>query len=396
MGACKHLRHTRNNSPVTAQLTNQSRSVVFLGTAHDNGGTSILASNLATAMRRQGHHVEEWYLFGSDGDLPPGGRVFVSGKRSRSPLVLLGLLARVFRALRRQKPDVLYGLQPVSNILAGVLGGLAGIRHRVPTYHGPREWVTPLFMTLDDVVNWFGFYTEKIACARNVADSLGRKDMAIVVNGHDVPKIFPHAEARAALGLPPDSIVLGQIGRLSHQKNQGFSLELMMRLPDARLVLVGIGPDEAELRARIAGSGLADRVRIIPSIAHDRIGLFYSAVDLVLFPSRYEGLSLAAIEAIHAGVPPLCSDIASFRELFAGSQLLAAKLLLPLSDQPAWLERIRDVLSNQGSSKEIGAELARLSPAYRFDVMAEQYQRLVDQWDAPPQRALREAIHSGA
>jgi len=62
---------------VTAQLSNRPRSIVFLGTAHDNGGTSILASNLAGAMRARGHHVEEWYLFGSDGDAPPDARIFL-------------------------------------------------------------------------------------------------------------------------------------------------------------------------------------------------------------------------------------------------------------------------------------------------------------------------------
>ena len=76
------------------------------------------------------------------------------------------------------------------------------------------------------------------------------------------------------------------------------------------------------VRAQISAAGISERVRIIPAIANERIGLFYSAVDLVLFPSRFEGLSLAAIEAIHAGVPVLCSDIPSFLEMFAGSPLL--------------------------------------------------------------------------
>lgn len=378
-----------------SQHVHRPLSIVFLGTAHDNGGTSILASSLARAMRSQGHRVEEWYLFGSDGDLPPGARLFMSGKRSHSPFVLAGLMARVLLALRRHKPDVLYGLQPLSNILVGVLGSVAGVRHRVPTYHGPREWVTPLFMTLDDIVNWFGFYTQKIACAKNVAASFGRKDMAVVVNGHDVPKIQPRAEARAALGLSPDGVILGQIGRLSYQKNQGFSLELMTRLPDARLILVGIGPDEASLRSQIASAALEDRVRIIPSLAHDRIGLFYSAIDLVLFPSRYEGLSLAGIEAIHAGVPPLCTDIASFREMFAASPLLTTQLLLPEGNHDAWIARIRDILADQALRTEIGSELARLSPAYGFEVMAEQYLLLIDQWDAPPQQPVRAAVQGG-
>ena len=371
------------------------QSIVFLGTAHDNGGTSILASNLAKAMRARGHHVEEWYLFASDGDLPAAARVFMPGKRSRSPFVLLKLFWRLLAALRQSKPDVLYGLQPLSNILVGVAGGLAGVRHRVPTYHGPRDWVKPTFTAADDIVNRLGLYTQMIACAKNVAATFNRKDLAVVVNGHDVPSAYSRAKARAALELPRDAVILGQIGRLSHQKNQSFSLELLQQLPDAQLILLGIGPDEADIRSHIANAGLTHRVRIVPSIAHERIGLFYSAIDLVLFPSRYEGLSLAAIEAIHAGVPALCSDIPSFRELFGSSPLLSTKLLLPAGDRSAWHARIRDILTDPDLRRQIAAELARLSPAYSFEVMAEQYLRLIDQWNSPPRAPVRQAIHAG-
>jgi glycosyltransferase involved in cell wall biosynthesis len=363
---------------VTAQLSNRPRSIVFLGTAHDNGGSSILASNLAAAMRAQGHRVEEWYLFGSDGDLPAGARVFVPAKRSRSPLVLTQLFSRLVVALRHHKPDVLFGLQPLSNLLVGVAGRIAGIHNRVAAYHGPR-WMAKRSLTIiDEVVSKFGCYTRMIACGNSVAETFNRKGLAVIVNGHNIPRAYSRAGARTALGLPPDGLILGQIGRLSHQKNQGFSLDLLQQLPQALLVLLGIGPDETALRSQIDAAGLAERVRIIPSIAHERIGLFYSAVDLVLFPSRYEGLSLAAIEAIHAGVPALCADIPSFREMFAASPLLTAKLLLPASDRSAWLARIRNVLMDPELRQQIAAEFARLSPAYGFEAMAQQYLHLID------------------
>jgi glycosyltransferase involved in cell wall biosynthesis len=251
-------------------------------------------------------------------------------------------------------------------------------------------------MMLDGIVSRLGLYTQMIACANSVAETYHREDLAVVVNGHDIPKAFSHVEARIALGLPADGLILGQIGRFSHQKNQSFSLDLLQQMPDATLVLLGIGPDEADLRSQIAAAGVLDRVRIIPSIAHERIGLFYSAVDLVLFPSRYEGLSLAAIEAIHARVPPLCADIPSFREMFAASPLLTAKLLLPATDRSAWLARIRDLVNDPELRKQLGVELARLSPAYGFEIMAEQYLRLIDQREAPPLKPVREAVRSGA
>ncbi len=334
-------------------------------------------------MRARGHHVEEWYLFGSKGDLPPGARLFEPGTRSASPLIIMRLFWRLVRALRQERPDVLFGLQPVSNILVGIAGLLAGIRHRLPTYHGPREWVTPAFAVADDVVNALGFYTQMVACANTVAETFGRDSMAVVINGHDVPKSFPRTEARTALGLPAQGMVFGQIGRLSYQKNQSFSIELLQQLPGATLLLVGIGPDDAALRSQINAAGLDERVYLVPAIAHDRIGLFYSAVDLVLFPSRYEGLSLAAIEAIHAGMPPLCTDIPSFREMFAASPLLQSQLLLPVSDRAPWLARIRNIADDRELRDRLSAEMARLSPAYGFEVMAEKYLQLIDQWDLP-------------
>jgi glycosyltransferase involved in cell wall biosynthesis len=380
---------------VVSKLANRPQSIVFLGSAHDNGGTSILASGLAEAMRKRGHRVEEWYLFGSQGDAPAGARIFEAGPRSRSPLVLLRLFARLVTALRRRKPDVLFGLQPLSNVLVGVAGLLAGVRHRVPTFHGPREWVTPIFVALDEITYRLGFYTQMIACANSVAQTFGRDAMTVVVNGHDIPKAFPRAEARAALGLPAEGLMLGQIGRLSPQKNQGFSIELLKRLPQAHLLLVGIGPDDAALKSQIAEAGLGGRVQIVPAIAHERIGLFYAAVDLVLFPSRYEGLSLAAIEAIHAGVPPLCSDIPSFREMFAASPQLTATLLSPASDPSAWLARINQLLTGDDLRRQTAAELARLSPDFSFDVMADHYLRLIEQWDAPPRSAMHKAVPHG-
>jgi len=386
---------------VAARLSKRPRSIVFLGTAHDNGGTSILACDLAKAMRAQDHQVEEWYLFASQGDLPAGARVFISGKRSRSPLVLIRLFWRVVVALRRHQPDTLFGLQPLANLLVGVAGRIAGIRNRIPTYHGPRGLAANTTLTtIDAVLSRLGCYTHMIACANSVAGTLTRGGSAyarleVVVNGQNIPQAYSRNQARAALGLPSEVLVFGQIGRLSYQKNQSFSLDLLQQLPEVRLVLVGIGPDEALIRSQIEAAGLTDRVRIVPSIPHQRIGLFYSAVDLVLFPSRFEGLSLAAIEAIHAGVPTLCSDIASFREMFAASPFLTAQLLLPAADRSAWLARIRSVVKDQDLRNQIAAELARLSPAYSFEVMAEKYLRLIDQWDLLAPAAMREAIQTG-
>jgi glycosyltransferase involved in cell wall biosynthesis len=359
-----------------------ARSIVFLGTAHDNGGSSILAGNLAAAMRAQGHHVEEWYLFGSSAD-PHNVRIFHRGARSRSPWLLLKLFAQVVRALRAATPDAVIGLQPLSNLIAGLSGRIAGVPTRIATLHNPAGEFNRVLMALDRLFGSLGLYSRIVACAQSVADTFQgngtryRERLTVVRNGHAAPVMIARSEARQRLGLPPDGIVLGQIGRLSAQKNQSFSLDLMRDLPDANLLMVGIGPDEAALKARIEASRLASRVHMLPAIDHARIGEFYSAVDLVLFPSQFEGLSLAGIEAIHAGVPLLCSDIPSFREMFEQSDLLSSIFLVP-PDRRAWVTRIREVLDSPALRNQVAAELAALSPAYDFDRMAAGYLRLIE------------------
>src|SRR5689334_16730021 len=169
------------------------RSIVFLGTAHDNGGSSVLASTLAASMRAEGHRVEEWYLFGSNAELPPGARVFVNQRRTRSPITLASLFIRVVLALRAAKPDAVFGLQPLSNLLAAIAGTAAGVRERVGTHHLPYDQFNPVLMKFDALAGFAGLYTHLVACGQSVADTYTRNGAAymgrlkVIANGHNKP-----------------------------------------------------------------------------------------------------------------------------------------------------------------------------------------------------------------
>jgi glycosyltransferase involved in cell wall biosynthesis len=377
-------RPQHTTSETAAAAPGHPRSIVFLGTAHDHGGSSVLASTLADAMRSDGHHVEEWYLFGSKADRPPGARVFVEGTRSRSPLTLAALFVRVVLALRRLKPDAAFGLQPLSNLLVAIAGWLAGVPDRVATHHLPSQQFNSVLMIFDGVVGRLGLYRHIVACGHSVANSYRHNGAAymrrltVIPNGHRKPVLIDRAKARNQFKLPVEGPVLGQLGRLYHQKNQCFSIGLLRDLPEASLLMIGSGPDEAVVKSAIATGGFERRAHLMLSIAHDRIGEFYSAIDVALFPSSFEGLSLAAIEAIHASVPLVCSDIPSFREMFRNSPFLAETLLVPLGDREAWLNRVRAILSDKKLRLRIVAELRRLSPAYAFETMAAKYLSVID------------------
>ena len=103
--------------------------------------------------------------------------------------------------------------------------------------------------------------------------------------------------------------VVGNVGRLHFQKNQLFLLdifiEILKRRADAYLLLVGSGEDEAKIKDKIQRSGIKEKVKIL----QDRkdVPELLQAMDVFVFPSRFEGLPVAAIEAQAAGLPVFSS-----------------------------------------------------------------------------------------
>ncbi len=105
--------------------------------------------------------------------------------------------------------------------------------------------------------------------------------------------------------------VIGNIGRLHFQKNQSFLLdvfkEVLERDRKARLILVGQGEDEELLKAKAKALGIVDQI-YFAGVQYDIQG-WLSAFDLFLFPSVFEGLGIAALEAEANGVPVLASNV---------------------------------------------------------------------------------------
>lgn len=118
-------------------------------------------------------------------------------------------------------------------------------------------------------------------------------------------------EARRELGLAPDALLLGHVGNFLPVKNHAFVLRVFSavaeRCRQARLLLVGRGPLEDPIRQAAQAAGLSDRI-VFAGERGDVARLLRGAVDVFLFPSHYEGLPVAVIEAQAAGLPLVVSD----------------------------------------------------------------------------------------
>jgi glycosyltransferase involved in cell wall biosynthesis len=137
--------------------------------------------------------------------------------------------------------------------------------------------------------------TAVLSCGIDLAPFLGPADMSL----------------RASLGLRPEGLVIGHVGRFVEQKNHEMLLavaaEVMRKDPDAQLLLVGEGPLHLQIEQTCIELGIRDRT-IFAGSRNDVPEILKAAVDVFVFPSRYEGLGLAVVEAQAAGAPCVIAD----------------------------------------------------------------------------------------
>jgi glycosyltransferase involved in cell wall biosynthesis len=116
---------------------------------------------------------------------------------------------------------------------------------------------------------------------------------------------------RRELGLDSDTLIVGHVGNFNAVKNHAFLVsvfeEITKRHRQSALLLVGEGPLRKDLETQIAARGLRQRV-IFAGPRSDVPRVLAGAVDVFVFPSLWEGLPVAVIEAQAAGLPVLLSD----------------------------------------------------------------------------------------
>lgn len=116
---------------------------------------------------------------------------------------------------------------------------------------------------------------------------------------------------RRELGIPADAFVVGHVGRFEHPKNHDFLVRivpaLVARQPHTHLLVVGEGPLRPAVQCQVEEMGLAERVTFAgtrPDVGEIMLG----GMDVFVFPSRFEGLGLALVEAQASGLACVISD----------------------------------------------------------------------------------------
>lgn len=262
-----------------------------------------------------------------------------------------------------------------------LLGEMSG---RVYTWGKPIEespWVHLVRVAVRIRNAWLADAEAFVAMSREIAEELAQAGAGartvLLPHGVDLSRFLPPApERRAAerrrLGLPDDAYVIAYVGRLLRGKGLETLLAafsgVAQRDARARLLLVGSGAGvslsvEDDLRRAVGEGGLADRVQFTGRV--DDVEAHLAAADVFAFPSEFEALGIALVEAAACGLPAAASRTGGIVDVVEDGR---SGLLVPPGDSTALaeaLERLRDAELR----RRMGERASRVARS-RFDLAA--------------------------
>jgi glycosyltransferase involved in cell wall biosynthesis len=286
------------------------------------------------------------------------------------PLAQLLRLPHLRRLMKSLAPDVVVISQ--GNIEVSWLGVLAAKRSGLRTItYIPMAQVQPLlgFMSglrslLDRVLYRLPdrYVTIGETAKRMLQEQGAHAEIDVVPNGIELEqRAGDRADFRQSCGISSDTYVAAVIGRIAfQQKAHDFLVrsvaEYRDRLKGVRICVIGDGPDEQNLRDMVRDLNLEDIVSILPW-RRDRVS-FYSAMDLLIIPSRFEGVPLVMLEAMWHGLPIVASNVDGMAEILPKHWLFRsgdAESLVSTFTQVRYADNTKTVAANRTRvAKEFG------------------------------------------
>ncbi len=292
---------------------------------------------------------------------------------------------RAWRLIVRLRPDLIHTALWAANFVGRIIGRLQKI---------PTVCAVHLGVDLDGAVRnlldhlTFRLATKVVAVSDGVAQSVKAKQgwipaekISVIRNGINAQFITDRAAQnpcdRKELGLDADHFVIGTVGRFVPRKNFTLLIEsfaqLYSRHSKARLVLVGLGPQESLLRQRAQELGVEQEVIFVVGKPAYR---YYPLFNCFVLPSAQEGLSIALLEAMCFGLPCVVTSQDGEHEVIAsGYNGLIIKPHEPLALNQA----IDQLILSYDNTIRMGKNAAQsLAIHFSFDRMITAYRNVFE------------------
>ena len=277
-----------------------------------------------------------------------GGRVFLVPKYQNLPKYLK-VLEKLFK---ENQYRIVHSNINTLSVFPLYAAKKAGVPIRISHSHStsnPKEWKRNF---IKNILRPFSkrYATDYFACSEVAGRYLfgnktfNRGEVKIIHNAINIDKFkfdeVARKKLRKELGIKDSTIVIGHVGRFVQQKNHTFLVDVFKEYhkknPDSKLLLVGSGPLEDEIKKKVERLGLKDSVLFLGQ--RDDINKLYSVMDVFCLPSLYEGLPVVGIEAQATGLPTIFSNGVSHEAIISKN----AKIV-PTQETGAYIKKMDEI-----------------------------------------------------
>ena len=308
--------------------------------------------------------------------------------------------------LLAKKPDLIHSHLWAANIISRVAGRLTGTPV-ISSVHNPdheaEAWTDGAEVSLlkRRIVRALDRWTARAANDRLIAVSdyvkrsanrhlgVSLDSIDLVYNPIDTDYLqaapaTTRTELLGSLGLPPDSLILLNVARVSPQKGLLYALralpKILQQYPSAHLVSVGALTDATwleQLQREATALGVADHFHVLGS--RRDVTDFLRACDVFIFPSLYEGLGIALIEAMAAGCACLATSSGPIPEVVSDGE---DGILVPPADSEAIAAAVCRMLADESLRARLGdtaikTAFSRFQPQQSVDTLTKIYESVV-------------------
>ncbi len=370
-------------------------SILLLGTQMATGGAQRVLLDQARWFHEHGHKVSVIFLYDKEGlhqkwqALTPvkitNLNAFLGhGKGIKNISAFVKGLLSLWSFLRREKIDAIETFTHDSNMVALPIAWLARVPVRIATHHGVIEgfprWreIIHSWMVNSNIAN------KLVAVSRktheiSLREGVREEHIEVIQNGIVPLPIESRSrlEVRKEADMGEDDIVLISVGRLVYQKAHEVLVasmpEVLKEFPNAKAWIFGEGPLLADLQLQIERLGVSNSIRL-PGIS-DRIPQYLAGADVFVLPSRWEGLPMALLEAMSAGLPCIATKVEGVDEVLIEGE---HGLFVPVEDPLALAQAILQLLHAPEVRNRMGVAARRhISTFYTLDRMCERYLELM-------------------
>jgi glycosyltransferase involved in cell wall biosynthesis len=334
---------------------------------------------LADGLRDRGHTVETWFFYRKRTAFEGSPALRVLFASRPSPVDMAQLPIKLVAMLRDFAPQALITHTHYANVVAQPAARIAAIPARIAVQQNPVDSYPRLAKHADRMLGTGSTYSHIVCVSHSVAASARHYPPAYRAKLSVIHNAASHLSADVAggaalahYGLPENVPLLVNVGRLHYQKNQATLIRAMAHVPSAHLVIAGEGELRRELAALAISLGVESRVHLLGEIPWEQtVGISRHARAFV-FPSLFEGMSLALVEAMTLGLPVVASDIPSAREALSDSGLF-----VPASDPVALSKAITLVLSDQEVDQRLRSLSLERAQLFSLQKMTDAYESMV-------------------